>query len=262
MTMSKLAIVGGSKTIEKADETLFRWPIVNQAMIDAQTKVLVDGNMSGTDIARKFEAEFAAWQGRKYALSHNNGTNALNAAMYGVGLGPGDEIICTSVTYWASCTGALGLGATVVFCDVNPDTLQMDPASLEAHITPRTKAIMVVHYMAYPAPMDEIMAIAKRHGLKFMTIADLIAYRRRRDRLVEKIEEGCRENRISIILQHEGGIVSVYKHNGKLLHKTGDRVSSGTPIALVGGSVEGDEHLRFELWYRGEVVDPAKYIVF
>ena len=66
----------------------------------------------------------------------------------------------------------------------------------------------------------------------------------------------------SIILQHEGGIVSVYKHNGKLLHKTGDRVSSGTPIALVGGSVEGDEHLRFELWYRGEVVDPAKYIVF
>ena len=66
----------------------------------------------------------------------------------------------------------------------------------------------------------------------------------------------------SIVLQHEGGIVSVYKHNGKLLHKTGDRVSSGTPIALVGGSVEGDEHLRFELWYRGEVVDPAKYIVF
>ena len=166
MTMSKLAIVGGSKTIEKADETLFHWPIVNQAMIDAQTKVLVDGNMSGTDIARKFEAEFAAWQRRKYALSHNNGTNALNAAMYGVGLGPGDEIICTSVTYWASCTGALSLGATVVFCDVDPDTLQMDPASLEAHITPRTKAIMVVHYMAYPAPMDEIMAIAKKHGLK------------------------------------------------------------------------------------------------
>ena len=164
--MSKLAILGGRKTIEQADETLFHWPIVNQAMIDAQTKVLVDGNMSGTDIARTFEAEFAAWQRRKYALSHNNGTNALNAAMYGVGLGPGDEIICTSVTYWASCAGALSLGATVVFCDVDPDTLQMDPASFEAHITPRTKAVMVVHYMAHPAPMDEIMAIAKKHGLK------------------------------------------------------------------------------------------------
>ena len=164
--MSKLAIVGGSKVLEKADEALFHWPIVNQAMIDAQTKVLVDGNMSGTDIARRFEAEFAKWQGRRYALSHNNGTSSLHAAMYGIGLGPGDEIICTSVTYWASCTGALSLGATVVFCDVDPDTLQMDPASLEARITPRTKAVMVVHYMAHPAPMDEIMAIAKRHGLK------------------------------------------------------------------------------------------------
>ena len=164
--MSKLAIVGGNRVQEKADESLFHWPIVNQAMIDAQTKVLVDGNMSGTDIARRFEAEFAKWQGRRYALSHNNGTSSLHAAMYGVGLGPGDEIICTSVTYWASCTGALSLGATVVFCDVDPETLQMDPASFEAHITPRTKAVMVVHYMAHPAPMDEIMAIAKKHGLK------------------------------------------------------------------------------------------------
>ena len=164
--MSELAILGGKKIIEKADETMFHWPIVNDAMIAAQTKVLVDGNMSGTDIARRFEAEFAKWQGRKYALSHNNGTNSLNAAMYGVGLGPGDEVICTSVTYWASCTGALGLGATVVFCDVNPDTLQMDPASFEAHITPRTKAVVVVHYMAHPAPMDEIMAIAKEHNIK------------------------------------------------------------------------------------------------
>ena len=166
MNADKLAILGGTPVIAKKDEQLFHWPIVNDAMIEAQTKVLLDGNMSGTDIARRFEAEFAKWQQRKYALSHNNGTNALNAAMYGVGLGPGDEIICTSVTYWASCTGALGLGATVVFCDVNPETLQMDPTSLEAHITPRTKAIMVVHYMAYPAPMDEIMAIAKKHGLK------------------------------------------------------------------------------------------------
>jgi dTDP-4-amino-4,6-dideoxygalactose transaminase len=165
---SKLAILGGERTISEndVDNKLFHWPIVNQAMRDAQAKVLEDGNMSGTDISRKFEQEFAKWQGTKYALSHNNGTNALNAAMYAVGLGPGDEIICTSVTYWASCTGALALGASVVFCDIDPETLQMDPKSLEEHITPRTKAIMVVHYMAYPAPMDEIMAIAKKHNLK------------------------------------------------------------------------------------------------
>ncbi len=164
--MSKLAILGGEPVIKKPDESLFHWPIVNDAMRKAQADVLEAGNMSGTDIARRFEDRFAEWQGRKYALSHNNGTSALNAAMYAIGLGPGDEIICTSVTYWASCTGALALGAAVVFCDIDPETLQMDPASFEARITPRTKAVMVVHYMAYPAPMDEIMAIARKHGLK------------------------------------------------------------------------------------------------
>ena len=164
--MGKLALTGGKPVIGRADESLFHWPIVNDAMVEAQTKILRDGNMSGTDVSRRFEGEFAKWQKRKYALSHNNGTSALNAAMYAVGLGPGDEMVCTSVTYWASCTGALGLGAAVVFCDIDPETLQMDPASFEARITPRTKAVMVVHYMAHPAPMDEIMAVARRHGIK------------------------------------------------------------------------------------------------
>ena len=164
--MAKLALMGGKPILEKWDEPLFHWPIVNDAMIAAQTKVLLDGNMSGTNISRQFEAEFAKWQGRKYALTHNNGTSALTAAMYGVGLGRGDEMICPSITYWASCTSALTLGATVVFCDIDPETLQIDPASFEAHITPRTKAVMVVHYMSHPAPMDEIMAIARRYGIK------------------------------------------------------------------------------------------------
>ncbi len=164
--MSRLAILGGTPVLAKYPEAMFHWPIVNDAMIRAQTEVLMTGNMSGTDISKKFEAEFAKWQGVKYALAHNNGTNALTAAMYGIGLGPGDEIICPSITYWASCTGALSLGATVVFCDICEKDLQIDPASFEAHITPRTKAVMVVHYMAHPADMDPIMKIAKKHGIK------------------------------------------------------------------------------------------------
>lgn len=164
--MSKLALYGGTPILEKRPAELFHWPIVNDAMINAQTEVLKTGNMSGTNISREFEAAFAKWQQRKYALAHNNGTNALITAMYGVGLGPGDELICPTITYWASCTAALSLGATVVFCDICPDDLQMDPASIEAHITPRTKALMVVHYMAHPADMDPIMAIAKKHNLK------------------------------------------------------------------------------------------------
>lgn len=170
--MSKLALLGGTSVMAKDDSAtakqreMFHWPIVNDAMREAQLKVLEDGNMSGTDITKKFEEEFAAWQGRKYALAHNTGTNALWAAMYGIGLGPGDEIICPSVTYWASCTSALTLGATVVFADIDPTNLQLDPASFEAHITPRTKAVVVVHYMAHPSDMDAIMAIARKHGIK------------------------------------------------------------------------------------------------
>ena len=164
--MSRLAIFGGTPVIDKKMTELFHWPIVNEKMQQSVLDVLAPGNMSGTDIARKFEAGFAKWNQRKYALAHNNGTNALTAAFYGVGIAPGDEIICTTLTYWASCLGALSLGASVVFCDVDPVTLQMDPESFEARITPRTKAVVVVHYKALSCDMDKIMAIARKHGLK------------------------------------------------------------------------------------------------
>ena len=166
--MGKLAINGGSPVISAHDEALFHWPIVNDEMRRAQADVLESGNMSGTDIAARFEAEFAKWQGRKFALSHNNGTSALTAAMYGLGVSAGDEVICTSLTYWASCLGALQLGASVVFCDIDAETLQMSPESFEERITPRTKLAVVVHYMSCPCDMDRIMAIARRHGVKVL----------------------------------------------------------------------------------------------
>lgn len=164
--MSKLAILGGTPVIEENMQELFHWPIVNEKMQKEVQEVLLTGNMSGTDISRKFEEGFAKWHNTKYALAHNNGTNSLTAAFYGAGIGPGDEVICTTLTYWASCLGALSLGANVVFCDVDPVTLQMDPASFEERISPRTKAVIVVHYKALPCDMDQIMAIARKHGLK------------------------------------------------------------------------------------------------
>ncbi len=166
--MGKLAITGGTPVQTSYPEELFHWPVVNDAMRRAQLEVLESGNMSGTDIAERFEAEYAKWQGRRYALSHNNGTSALTAAMYGLGVSAGDEVVCTTLTYWASCIGALQLGASVVFCDIDPETLQMSPESLESKITSRTKLVIVVHYMAYPADMDRIMAIARKHGLKVL----------------------------------------------------------------------------------------------
>ena len=163
---SKLAIFGGPKAVTGDYGDMFKWPIVTKEDDEAVLKVLHDGAMSGTDITIKFENEFAKWQGTKYALGFNNGTSSLQTAMYACKVGVGDEIICPSVTYWASTTSVFSLGATVVFADINPETLCIEPDDIEHRITDRTKAIMVVHYCGYPADMDRIMEIAKTHNLK------------------------------------------------------------------------------------------------
>lgn len=164
--MSTLALLGGSPAVSKHDDGIFRWPIITPAIEEAVLSCLRAGNMSGIDITRRFEAAYAAWNGRQYALANSSGTAALHCAMYGLGLGPGDEMICPSITYWASAVQALSLGARVIFADVDPDTLCLDPESFAARITPRTKVVMVVHYLSHPADMDAIMSIARKHGIK------------------------------------------------------------------------------------------------
>ena len=86
--------------------------------------------------------------------------------MFGCGVGVGDEVICQSPVIWASAIPAFSLGGTVVFADIDPDTLTLDPEDVERKITERTKAIVAVHYFGYPTDMDGIMAVASRHGVK------------------------------------------------------------------------------------------------
>lgn len=164
--MSEMAILGGRKIVEKADPALFSWPIVTAEDETAVLEVLRRGAMSDTDVTRKFEEEFSAWQGRKHALGFNNGTNSIQAAMWACHVGVGDEIIAPSLTYWASVLPVYSLGGTVVFAEVDPKTLCIDPKDIEHRVTDRTKAIVVVHNYGYPADMDEIMAVARRRGLK------------------------------------------------------------------------------------------------
>jgi len=164
--MSELALFGGPKAITRDPGDLFKWPIITKEDEDAVLDVLRSGSMSGTDVTREFEKEFAAWQGLDLALGFSTGTAAIQSAMFGCKVGVGDEIICPTVTYWASGLQAFTLGATVVFANVDPDTLCIDPNDIEHRIGPRTKAIVVVHYTGHPADMDPIMAIAKKHGIK------------------------------------------------------------------------------------------------
>ena len=163
---STLAIFGGPKSVILAAGDMFTWPIITEEDEAAVLEVLRARNMSGTDVTKKFEEEFADWMGVKHALGFNNGTASLLAAMFAIGIGRGDEIICPATTYWASALPVFSLGGTVVFADIDPLTLCMDPADIERHISPRTKAIVAVHYLGRPADMDAIMAIADKHGLK------------------------------------------------------------------------------------------------
>jgi len=118
----------------------------------------------------EFEAGIAAAAGAKYAVAVANGTAALHAACFAAGIGPGDEVITSALTFAASANCALYVGATPVFADVDPKTYNIDPDEIERKITARTKAIIPVHFTGQPCAMDEIMAIARRHGI--MVIAD------------------------------------------------------------------------------------------
>ena len=164
--MEKLAFFGGTPAIQNPPrKELFGWPIITEEDENAALEVIRNNSFSATDVTQQFEKEFAAWQNRKYALAFCNGTASLFAAMFAIGLSMGDEIICTTKTYWASVSQAANFGASAVFCNID-EHLSMDPDDLERCITPKTKAIMVVHYCGYPCDMDRIMEIAERHDLR------------------------------------------------------------------------------------------------
>jgi len=112
------------------------------------------------------EAAISNYHGGRHALALGSGTAAIQAALMGLGFGPGDEIICPPYTWGGTVSPVLACGCIPMFTDIDPITGNMDPSSIEAVITPRTKAIMVVHLYGQPADMPAINAIATKHGLK------------------------------------------------------------------------------------------------
>jgi|SRR4051812_4968738 perosamine synthetase len=114
----------------------------------------------------EFERRFASYCGSEHAVSCCNGTVALHLALLGLGIGPGDEVIVPSLTYVASANAIRYCGAEPVFVDSDPRTWNLDPADLRRKVTPRTRAVMAVHLYGKPAPMREILEIAREHGLQ------------------------------------------------------------------------------------------------
>jgi len=119
---------------------------------------------SGPKVAR-FEREFAAYKGAAHAVAVNSGTAALHLSLLAAGVGPGDEVITTAMTFCASVNAIIHAGATPVLADVDPVTMNIDPAAVDAKVTSRTKALVPVHFAGRPCDMESLSALANRHDL-------------------------------------------------------------------------------------------------
>ncbi|SDZ38025.1 hypothetical protein SAMN05444365_11224 [Micromonospora pattaloongensis] len=140
-------------------------PVIGEAEIEAAVRVLRSGRVvQGPEVAA-FEAEFAELVSGRHCVAVNSGTSALQLTLMALGFGPGDEIVVPSFSFAASANAVRLVGAEPVFVDIEPGSFCIDPAAVEAAITPRTVAIMPVHLYGHPAAMDRLMAIAERHGL-------------------------------------------------------------------------------------------------
>jgi perosamine synthetase len=128
-------------------------------------EVLRSGRLSLGPWIDRFEEELAAAVGAPYAAAVSSGTAGLHLLCVAAGVGPGDEVVTSPYSFVASANCAIYEGATPVFADIDSRTLNLDPAAVESAITPRTKAIVTVDIFGYPSEMDELQAIAERHGV-------------------------------------------------------------------------------------------------
>ncbi|WP_461080203.1 DegT/DnrJ/EryC1/StrS family aminotransferase [Spirosoma flavus] len=162
-TSSSPALLGGAPVRTKNWPT---WPIWNPETDEKRLlEVLRSGIWSRANVAAEFEQKWAQALGVKRSLLVVNGTNALIIALSQLNIRAGDEVLVPPYTFIATVSAVLATGAMPIFVDVDPATFQIDPAKIEAKITPRTKAIIPVHILGLPAQMNKILPIAKKHNL-------------------------------------------------------------------------------------------------
>ncbi len=135
------------------------------AILAKVREVVVQGDFTLGRAVDRVEERYAALQGAKHAVGVNSGTDALRLALIACGIKQGDEVITTPYTFYATIGAIVTVGARPVFVDIGDD-YNIDPSKIEAAITPKTKAILPVHWSGRPCLMDQIMAIAKKHNLK------------------------------------------------------------------------------------------------
>ncbi len=135
-------------------------------LAEAFERVMRSGQFVGGPEVAAFEAEVADYLGVRHAVGVNSGTDALVIALRAHGVGPGDEVVTTPFSFFATAEAIASVGATPVFVDVDERTFNIDPSLIEAALTPRTRALLPVHLYGRPVDMDAVMDVAERHGLR------------------------------------------------------------------------------------------------
>jgi dTDP-4-amino-4,6-dideoxygalactose transaminase len=161
-----LALFGGAAVRTRP---MASWPVFDDAERRALMNVLESAAWGGySPEVKQFEERFAAAHDCRFAVSAANGTLTLEAALVAVGIAPGDEVIVPPITFVATATAVLRVGAVPVFADIDPHTYNLDPARVAEAITARTRAVIPVHFAGHPADMDALMGLAHEHELQII----------------------------------------------------------------------------------------------
>jgi perosamine synthetase len=164
------AILGGTPVFEQTPDVRYpkldEWHQITEEEAQVVYEMTLRNELSGVSpTVQEFERIWCERHQTQFALSLTNGTAALHSAMFGLGVGPGDEVICPTYTWMGSITPALTLMATPVFCEVDPKTLLIDVEDVRRRITSRTKAIVAVHLWGNVCDMDALMALSEETGV-------------------------------------------------------------------------------------------------
>jgi dTDP-4-amino-4,6-dideoxygalactose transaminase len=254
---------------------LSTWPSYDDKDIADVSAVLASGRVNqwtGHHV-KEFEREFARWLGCEYAAAVSNGTVALELALRALIIGPGDEVIVSSRSYFASASAIVAVGARPVFCDIDIDSGNMSAETVLPHITNKTKAILAVHIGGLPCDMDPILKIARNHGLKVVedcaqahgakyrgrnvgTLGDVSCWSFCQDKILSTAGEG---GMITTNFLHVHEFVNSYKDHGKKFGKISnsnvfgfkylhDQFGSNYRMTEIQAAVGRNQLLRLDEW--------------
>src|SRR5918992_1386424 len=167
--MSELALTGGPAVAADLEDRVGSWPRVAGA--DAEQQVLDVlrsgrwGRLHDDSYGERFESAFAAFQDARHGIAVANGTVSLQLILRTLNIGIGDEVIVPATTFIATASAVAEVGAVPIFADIDAETLTIDPASVAEAITPRTRAIIAVHYGGFPVDFDRLLPLVTEHGL-------------------------------------------------------------------------------------------------